>query len=159
MSITSGYKFTNSTSSTHDVTPLVLGLTTNYALTKDTASEAGLNNKTAPIDAQEIITFRSRDIAKVNTGLNIQNPAKVKSGIQYGVQVEETLVTEDSGDPSFRIDDPVVVSINVRHPKSGYITNTHVATAVLRAVSSLLRSDGTWRFDDLMRSAERPVAD
>jgi hypothetical protein len=125
----------------------------------DTANDAVLNNKTAPIDAQEIISFRTRDLPKVNHSLNIQNPGKVTSGVQYSVQVEETLVTTDDADTSFRIDEPIVVSVSVRHPKSGNITGSIVASAVERAISSLKMADGTWRFDDLMRSAERPIAD
>lgn len=159
MALTSTFKFTNKTASTHNVTPVVLGFTSNYALEKDSGNEAVLNNKTAPIDAMEVVSFRSRNIANVNNSLNIQNPSPVKGGIQYGVQVEETLVTEDSSDPTFRIDEPIVVSLNIRHKKSGNITNAIIGEAVLRTISSLLKSDGTWRFDDLMRSAERPVVD
>jgi hypothetical protein len=153
------YLFTNTSDSLNTLTLKALGLVNNYALSEDSSNTAILNNKTAPIDAMEIVTFRSRDIAKVNTDLAIAYPPKVTKGIQYGVQVEETLVTTDSDDTSFRVDEPIVVSINVRHQKSGNITNDLVGAAVLRAVSSLVRSDGTWRFDDLMRSAERPVVD
>lgn len=159
MAKTSAFMYTNTTASTHDITPVLLGVTTNYALSTDKADEAVLNNKTAPIDAMEIISYRSRDIAKINHGLNLQNPSPVKGGIQYGAQVEETLVTTDTSDASFRLDEPIVVSITIRHPKSGNIGNPQVGEAVNRAVSALKRSDGTWRFDDLMRGAERPVVD
>lgn len=159
MSRTSTFKFSNTTASTHDVTPIVLGLTSNYALEADTADQVVLNNKTAPIDAMEKVTFRSRAIGQVNHDLNLQYPSPVKGGIQYSVAVEDTLVTEESTDATFRIDEPIVATLSIRHPKSGNITNALVAQVVTRLISCLLRADGTWRFDDLMRSAERPIVD
>jgi hypothetical protein len=159
MAKVSAFGFTNTTAGANTVTPLALGLTSNYAVKQDTADAAVLNNKTAPIDVEEIVTYRSRDIATVNNSLNIQYPSPVKSGIQYQIMVEDTLSTTDSADPDFRIDEPIVMQLTVRHPKSGNIGNSQVATVFLRLISSLMKTDGTWRFDDLMRSAERPVTD
>lgn len=159
MAKVSAFGFTNTTASTHDVTSLLLGLTSNYAVNSDTADSAVLNNKTAPVDVEELVTFRSRDIATVNTGLNIQYPSKVKKGIQYQVMVEDTLSTTDTVDADFRVDEPIVMQLTVRHPKSGNITNAQVASVFVRLISCLMKADGTWRFDDLMRSAERPVVD
>lgn len=159
MAKVSQFGFTNTTDGTHTLTPKALGLTTNYALTGEDANNAILNNKTAPIDAEEIVTYRSRSIPSVNTDLNIQNPSKVKGGIQYQVQLEDVLVTTDSDDASFRVDEPIVALLTVRHPRSGNITEEHVATIFNRLVSCLMKSDGTWRFADLMRGAERPIAD
>jgi len=159
MSRSASFSFTNTTASTHDVTPVELGLVTNYAIERDTARQAVLNNKTAPIDAQEIISFRSNDLAVVNNDLNIQNPAKVAKGIRYGVEVQETLVITDTADPSYRVDEPIVATLTIRHGKSGDITNALIAQVVTRLISSCRRADGTWRFDDMMRSAERPVVD
>lgn len=159
MAKTSTFGFTNVTDSLNTVTPKLLKLTSNYALVDSDANTAVLNNKTAPIDAEEVVTFRCRNIAQVNTDLNIQNPSKVSSGIQYQIQVEDTLVTTDSDDASFRVDEPIVALLTVRHPRSGNVTNAHVSTVVNRLISSLIREDGTWRFDDLMRGAERPIAD
>jgi hypothetical protein len=159
MAKVSAFGFSNTTDGTHTITPKALGLTTNYALTGEDANNAILNNKTAPIDAEEIVTFRSRSIASVNTDLNIQNPSKVKSGIQYQVQLEDVLVTTDSEDAAFRVDEPIVALLTIRHPRSGNITDAHVATVINRLISCLMKSDGTWRFADLMRGAERPIAD
>lgn len=159
MAKVSQFGFTNTTDGTHTLTPKALGLTTNYALTGEDANNAILNNKTAPIDAEEIVTYRSRSIPSVNTDLNIQNPSKVKGGIQYQVQLEDVLVTTDSDDASFRVDEPIVALLTVRHPRSGNITEEHVATIFNRLISCLMKSDGTWRFADLMRGAERPIAD
>jgi hypothetical protein len=158
MARTSAFGFTNVTDGA-DITPKKLGLVSNYAVTSDTANEVGLNNKTAPIDVQEVISIRSRSIPAVNHNLNIQYPSPVKSGIQYTIQEEATLSTTDSADSSFRVDEPIVVTLGIRHPKSGNIDNAKVATVVMRALSACMRADGTWRFDDFMRSAERPVVD
>jgi hypothetical protein len=159
MAKVSAFGFTNTTDSTHTVTPKLLGLTSNYAVTDQDANEATLSNKTAPIDTEEKITFRSRSIQNVNNDLNIQYPSPIKSGIQYQVMVEDTLSTTDSTDSSFRVDEPIVAQLTIRHPKSGNITGDLVAVIVTRLLSSLIKADGTWRFDDLMRQAERPVID
>jgi hypothetical protein len=155
----SRFGYTNTEENVNTVTPFALGLTGNYALAKEDANNAVLNNKTAPIDAEEIVTFRSRPIATVNTDLNIQYPSKVSAGIQYQAQVEAVLTTTDTDDSSFRVDEPILALLTIRHPKSGNITSTQVAEVVRRLIGSLVKSDGTWRFDDLMRGAERPVVD
>jgi hypothetical protein len=154
-----GFGFTNTTPGEHTVTPLLLGLTENYSLISDQADVAILNNKTAPVDQEEIISFRSRNITNVNSSLNIQYPSPVKGGIEYSIKIEDTLNTMDSDDANFRVDEPIICTIAFRHPKSGNIGSQQVATVFLRAISALMKADGTWRFDDLMRSAERPVVD
>lgn len=159
MAKVSAFGFTNTTDSSNSVVPKALGLTTNYALTGMDANNAIMSNKTAPVDAEEIVTFRSRNIAQVNTDLNVQNPSGVKGGVQYQVQIEDLLMTTDTSDASFRVDEPLVALLTIRHPRSGNITNQIVAQVVTRLISCLMRTDGTWRFDDLMRGAERPVAD
>lgn len=159
MAKVSTFSFTNTTAGSNSVTPPALGLTTNYALAAEDANNAVLNNKTAPIDAEEIVTFRSRPIAQVNTDLNIQYPSPVKSGIQYQVQVEDVLTTTDTADASFRVDEPIVALLTIRHPKSGNINNAVIAQVMQRLIGCVLKADGTWRFDDLMRSAEKPVVD
>lgn len=159
MSKTSAFLYTNTTAGTHATDQVLLGLTQNYALMQDAANVVKLNNKTAPVDAEEIISLRSRDVEGVATDTNIQYPSKVLKGIEYGVRVDDVLSTTDSGDASFRVDEPIVCSITFRHPKSGNITSAQVAAVFGRAISALKKADGTWRFDDLMRSAERPVVD
>lgn len=159
MSRTSAFGFTNNSDSSNSVVPKALGVTSNYAVITDKADQAVLSNKTTPIDLQEKITYQSRDIQVVNNDLNIQYPSPVKKGIQYGVLLEETLSTTDTADASFRMDEPIVMSLSVRHGKSGNINNAIVGQCFVRLISTLMRADGTWRFDDLMRSAERPIVD
>lgn len=160
MSKTSAFGFTNTTDSSVTLTPKALGLTSNYAISADVSDQAVLNNKTAPIDLQEVISYRSMDINNLKSNaVNIQYPSPVTTGVQYSVQVTDTLSTTDSSDASFRVDEPISVTISVRHPKSGNIGSTQVATVMMRALSSLVKEDGSWRFDDLMRGAERPIVD
>jgi hypothetical protein len=159
MALTSAFLFTNVTGQSTDITPVSLGLTTNYAISSETANQSDLSNKTAPVDAEELITYRSRPIPSVNTSLDIRNPAPVKSGVQYQVVLEETLVTTDSSDASYRVDEPIVMQLLVRHPKSGNITSAKIAEVFTRLAGSLRKVDGTWRFEDLMRGAERPIAE
>jgi hypothetical protein len=160
MSKVSAFGFTNATDSSNTVTAKSLGLTSNYALATDTSDTATLNNKTAPIDLQEVISFKSGTIANLKSNaVNIQYPSKVTQGVSYSVQVTDTLSTTDTADATFRVDEPIIATISVRHPNSGNITSAHVATVLTRALSALIKADGSWRFDDLMRGAERPVVD
>jgi hypothetical protein len=159
MSKVSAFGFTNNSDAAVAITPKALGLTTNYSVVADTATEARLNNKTAPIDVEEMIWFKSRNIPKVDSDLNIQYPSPVKGGIQYWITAEDTLSTTDTDDATFRVDEPIVAQLNIRHPKSGNITADLVGQVVTRLLSACRRADGSWRFDDLMRSAERPVTD
>lgn len=159
MALTSQFKFTNTIDGSHSVTQKAIGITTNYASIQEDSNTAVLNNKTAPIDAEEIVTYRSKNLPKVDTGLNIQYPSPVKTGIQYQIMVEDTLSTTDSTDPSWRVDEPVIAQLTIRHPRSGNINNDIVGQVVTRLVSAAMKADGTWRFDDLMRGAEKPVTD
>jgi hypothetical protein len=160
MAKVSAFGFTNTTDASVTVTPKALSLTSNYAVTSEVSNQAMLNNKTAPIDLQEVVSYRSDDIQNLKTNaVNIQYPSPVKTGIQYSVQVTDTLSTTDTTDATFRVDEPITVTISVRHPKSGNIGSSQVETVMIRALSALVKADGTWRFDDLMRGAERPVVD
>jgi hypothetical protein len=159
MALTSQFRFTNVSDGEHSVTQKAIGITTNYASIQEDSSTAVLNNKTAPIDAEEIVTYRSKNLPKVDTGLNIQYPSPVKTGIQYQIMVEDTLSTTDNADPSWRVDEPIIAQLTIRHPRSGNITNDIIGQVVTRLVSAAMKADGTWRFDDLMRGAEKPVID
>lgn len=159
MSRVSKFGFKNTQDASTSITPKALGLVSNYALTRDVADVVTLSNRTAPIDCEEIIELRSRVNSQVKSNLNIQNPAKVGSAVEYSVRLDATLATTDTDDPNFRVDEPMVVTIAIKHPRSGNVDGSIVEQLFLRAVSALRKDDGSWRFDDLMRSAERPVVD
>jgi len=159
MSKTINFLYTNKgTENSHHVVADCIGLTTNYSFTADTSEECTLDNKTAPIGT-ELITYQCRDIKNVNTALNVQYPSPVKSGVQYTIKLEDLARVTDTTDASFCVDEPIVITLSIRHHKADLITNDVVTTAFKRLVSSIERTNGTFRFDDLMRSAERPIAE
>lgn len=155
----STFKFTNTSDGPTTIARKALGLTTNYALVKESADDVVLSNKTADIDAQELVQYATRLIPMIKHDLNIQNPSPVKGGIQYVISDQATLVTTDSDDANFRLDEPIFCQLLIRHPRSGNFTNAVVGAMVQRLISAAQRADGTWRFDDLMRQAERPVVE
>lgn len=159
MALTSSFGFTNTTASTNLVTPIEDGLVTNYALKADEAETVVLDNKTCPLDQGELVTFRCQDLAKVSSSQTIQNPTKALNGVQYVIKLEDILRTTSTTDPTFKVDEPVVAYLTIRHQKSGNITSALVASIVTRLIGACRKADGTWRFDDLMRSALKPTED
>lgn len=159
MSKTINFLYTNlGTENSHPVVADCIGLTTNYSFTADTSEECTLDNKTGPIGS-ELITYQCRDIKNVNTALNVQYPSPVKNGVQYTIKLEDLARITDSTDASFCIDEPIVITLSIRHHKADLITNDVVTTAFKRLVSAIERMNGSFRFDDLMRSAERPITE
>lgn len=157
MAKSANFSFTNTTDGSNTVTPKALGLPTNYALVRDEADVVQVSNKTAPLDAEELIQFRSRTLPELTSFAHIQNPSPVKGGIEYSVRLDEVLSITDSADASYRVDEPIICTVTFRHARNGLITNSVLGTVFVRAISALMKSTGTWRFEDLMRSAERPV--
>jgi hypothetical protein len=151
--------YTNRTESATRSTRLYdLGLLSNYALMEDEPTECRLINKTAAIDREEVISYRSKKIAKVTTSLDVQNPSPVATGTMYGVQTESIWTTEDASDLSVgRIDSPMVITISIRQERNARITSAMVEEQLERTISALQNADGTWRIDDLMRSALKPT--
>jgi hypothetical protein len=155
MARTTEFKYTNTSAATVQPSAIPqLNVVDNYAVETDSSRTAVLNNKTAPIDAEEKISYTSYRIPALKSELNIQNPSPVAGGILYRVEVQDVLVTTDT---DFRLDEPVLAAITIRHPLSGNMTNAVVGQVVDRLYAALRKADGSWRFDDLMRSAERPV--
>lgn len=157
MAINSKFGFTNTVVSEAKVSPIKLGMTTNYALTEDEPTSCVLSNVTAPIDQGELISYKCQSVKNVSTSQDILYPNKVQAGIQYVVKVEDILSTTSDTDPTFRVDTPIVAYLTIRHPKDGAITSDMIATVVARLLGACRKDDGTWRFDDLMRSSLRPT--
>lgn len=151
--------YTNNTANTLVLNPTNVKLVTNYARIEDEATTCVLSNKTAPLDQGELITLRANDISKVSSTQIIQNPSSVRNGIQYVIKVEDILRTVDSTSGAIIMDEPLVAYLTIRHQKSGNITSTMVVDIVKRVIGACVRNDGTWRFDDLMRSALAPIND
>lgn len=159
MSKVSQFLYTNTAASTNSLVPPAMELTENYSIDVDNSDLCVLENLTTPIDAQERIAFRSKLIPEVNNNLNIQYPGPVKKGIVYTIEVQETLSTTDTEDASFRVDDPIVMYLTVRHSRSGVITEQKIAEVFKRLAGCIFKADGTTRFGDLMRGAEKPAVD
>lgn len=157
MSLSSSFGFTNKTTSSKPVTPVQLDVTSNYALKADEATQVTLDNKTCPLDQGEILNYMCTDLKKVSTVADIQHPTEVTTGVQYVIKLDEVLTTTSDTDSEYRTDEPVVVYLTVRHQKSGNVTNALIGQAVERLIGACRRADGSWRFDDLMRSALKPT--
>lgn len=152
------FSFTNTSESEVTLKPIALGLISNYALVTDEPSEVRLDNKTAPLDQGEIVSFKAREIPKVATSLKNYYPAPVTTGIQYVIEVEEMLTTTVDSDATYRVDEPITAYLTIRHPKSGNITQAHITEVLQRLIGACLDDEGNWRFEELMRSALKPVA-
>lgn len=155
--LVSKFGFTNVTPSVNKVTPVTLDVTSQYSLQKDEPSEVVLGNITCPIDQGELVSFKCSTVKSVSSTQDILYPSQVSTGIQYVIKLEEIVSTTSDTDPSFRVDQPLVAYLTIRHQKSGIITPEMIGTVVTRLLGACQKSDGTWRFGDLMRSALRPT--
>lgn len=152
MATTTIQGFTNKTLSEHSMPSYALGIKTNYSCVEDEPSCEVLSNKTCPLDLGEKITYRFNDIDKVTTSLTVQNPSKVRNGVQY-VAKDEFIQRTSDANGNVLYDEPVVAYLVVRHQKTGTITPEVVNMAVQRVIGSVLKADGTTRFGDMMRGA------
>jgi hypothetical protein len=159
MAITSSFSFTNTTANLHDVTPVAIGPVTNYAKVADVANRYAGQNKTCSIGQGELLTYGCDPIKDVNTDQKVYNPGKVKDGVRYRIRLDEILRTTDSADPQYVIDDPIVMELSIKHTLSGNVTASHVETVFKRLIGACMRTDGTFRFDDLMISGLAPTVD
>lgn len=153
---TSSFGYTNVTAMESTVSPVDLKPVTNYAKVEDTATSCGLSNKSCALDQMEKLSYQCTQIGNVSTKNTILNPAPVREGVQYIVRLDEVLRTKDSNGDII-CDEPVVAYLTIRHQVSGNITNALVSEVVKRLLGACMREDGTFRFDDLMRSALVPV--
>lgn len=152
MATTTFQGFTNKLVSEHSMPSYSLGLKDNYACVEDEPTCEVLSNKTCPLDLGEKVTFRYNDIDKVTTSLSIQNPSKVRNGIQYVAKEEFAQRTVDANG-NIIYDEPVVAYLVVRHQKTGTIAPATVDLAVQRLMGSVIKSDGSTRFGDMMLGA------
>lgn len=152
------FGFTNVTAHTHTITPVELGITTNYGLTSDEPTEAVYTNLTCPVDQGELISYKRSKVNKVSTAQENLYPPKVQTGIQYVVKLETALSVTSSTDSSFREDLPIVAYLTIRHPQSANISDANIGVIAQRLLGATIRDDGTFRFNDLVRGALKPKA-
>lgn len=158
MALTSSFGFTNNAASTKPMTPTNLKVVDVYALKADEPTQVTLDNKTCPLDKGEVLNYMCTDLKRVSTAVDIQHPAEVTTGVQYVIKLDEVLTTTSDSDSEYRVDEPVVAYLTIRHQKSGNITNDLIGQVVTRLIGACRREDGSWRFDDLMRSALKPTS-
>lgn len=156
MANTSTLAVTNVTVSTKTTPITELSVVSNYAKIEDEPTVCVLSNKTCPLDQGELVTYRSVEIPKVSTTQKLQNPSKIRNGVQYIVKVEEILRTKDANGVTI-CDEPIVAYLTIRHQKSGNISEAMVQQCLSRLNGALYKLDGTSRIGDLMRSALVPV--
>jgi hypothetical protein len=156
--MTSSFGFSNKTVSENAIAPVAIGVTSNYAKIEDEPTAVVLSNRTCPLDQGELVTYRVNDVNKVSTSQTIQNPSRVRNGVQYVAKVEEILRTTDN-DGNIICDEPIVAYLTIRHQKSGNITAAIITEVVTRLLGAIQKADGSYRWDDLMRSAIVPTVD
>jgi hypothetical protein len=157
--MTSSFSFTNTSAMVGvTVAPVDLKPVTNYAKIEDEASTVALSNKTASLSQGEILSYGCQSIKTVSSKQKSVNPSKVSDGIQYQIRLDEMLRTVND-DSSVTIDEPIVMYLTVRHPLSSNITSSHIETVFKRLIGAAMREDGTFRFDDIMRSGLAPNED
>lgn len=157
--MSTSFAFTNTTDSDKTVTLKQVKSVSCYAKTEDEPTSCTLKNKTCPLDQGEVLSYQCTPIDRVNTKLTSLNPAKVTSGIQYIVRLDELLRTT-ADDGTIICDEPVTAILQIRHPNSGNITPEHITTVVTRLLSACYDDTADdWRWKDLMLSALVPVQD
>lgn len=159
MAIQSAFGFTNVSDQAFFLTPTKLESVSNYALVEDEPNRCVTQNTTAPLDQGERVSYSYQKLGKVSTDQDILYPATVQNGVQYSIRVEEILSTTDTDDPTFRVDEPIVAWLTIRHPSSSRITNSVIATVLQRLMGACYKDSGALRFGDLMRSALKPTED
>lgn len=159
MAIESNFGFTNKTDAKSSITPTALGVVTNYALVEDEPTRCVITNKTAPVDQGERVSYSVTPLKSVSTDQDILYPARVQNAVQYQVRIEEILTDTSTTDPTFRVDQPIVAWLTIRHPMSSDITDEVLQTVLKRLLGACVKGDGSLRFSDLMRSALKPTVD
>lgn len=157
--MSSNFSFTNTETTGKTLAIPKIGPIANYAKVEDEPTSCSMKNKTCKLDQGETLSYQCTPIEKVNSKLVSQNPAKVTSGVQYIIRLDELLRTTDE-QGTVICDEPVTAMLQIRHPSSGNITPEVITTVFSRLVGACYDSTKSdWRWKDLMLSALVPVED
>lgn len=156
--LSSSLGFTNTKAGTA-ITGTDLEITSNYGQVNAPrpAEETRLMNKTGPVDQKEILSYRNRHIDSINTYNKIYYPARVTSGQEFGIRLDEVLRTEDEN--GFIIcDEPIVLSVSFKAPMSNNLTNA-VLTTIFKRMMGMIAVDATGNMDwlSLMMGSTNPL--
>jgi hypothetical protein len=157
MAITSSFDFHNTTASSTSLSLVALGPNSgNYAMKgDDSATMVTYSNNTTDRPNSEICTRKSRTVPRIDTSANIMYPGPVPGGVIFSNELCNVYMVRSSDDPNFRIDLPIVTSVQVRVPLSEYITDSVLTECLSRNVSGFLDASGNWIFTRLMRGSVR----
>lgn len=158
----SNFSYSNNDNSMLTVRPTVIKPMTDYAKVKNDAELAVYSNLTCDLDRPELISYNCSKLDKVTTQIPLAFPMPNRSGVTYGVKVEDILRTIT---PQGEVvgDEPIVMYLTIRHQTTGNMTPQKVEAIFLRLIGALYKGnqdDGyTTRFADLMRSALEATKD
>lgn len=158
LQLTSSLGFTNSKAGT--AMPTVdLELTANYGMVNAPrpAEETRLMNKTGPVDQKELISYRNRHIDSINTYNKIYYPARVTSGQEFGIRLDEILRTKDEN--GFIIcDEPIVCTVSFKAPMSNNMSNAILNQIFSRLAGAIPKdTDGNADWMSLMMGSTNPL--
>lgn len=148
--ISGSWGYTNTTASTHTLTPVAVDLATNYAKTEDSPGRVVFKNITSPIDQVECIIITSNDLNKISQEEKNLYPPKVQGGRLVSVKAEAKKRLTSTTDDSFIVDYPASCAIQFRFSRNSSISASDMETLLKRALGSIQNSDGTFAIDKLM---------
>lgn len=149
-SINESWGFSNTTASSYDVTPVAIGLSTNYAKVEDIPGRVVFKNLTSPIDQAEAIIFTCNELNKINQVEKNLNPPKTSGGRLVSVKVEAKDRLTSSTDDTFVTDLPASVAIQFRFSRNSAINASDMEMLLKRALGAIQNSDGTLALNKLM---------
>lgn len=136
-----------------------LELTSNYGMVSAPrpAEETRLMNKTGPVDQKELISYRNRSIDSINTYNKIYYPARVTSGQEFGIRLDEVLRTKDEN--GFIIaDEPIVCTVSFKAPMSNNMSNAILSQIFGRLAGAIPKdSEGNQDWMSLMMGSTNPL--
>lgn len=153
------FGFTNRTAQTTGlVTGKKLGMYTNYDAKEFTSNSTLLRNATCPIDKDELVSIRTKDLPRIDNDLNIEKVSPIKGGIEYSIQTQ-TVATVKDDTTGISYQEPIVITTTIRHHKNACLTGSIISQLLERNISAFYQDDGTERFSRLMTGCEAPKAD
>lgn len=152
MALTSAFLFTNKTQAAHKSIQLYdLGIN-NYGAPETAKSETRYPNMTDQTSLRsEYIKYTHKEGKVVDSSLKPQYPSKAKSTELYGVYTEDMLVTTDSNDPTFEVDNPITIRTIICHDNDRFVTADKVEEVLARHISAFYNVDGTSKIANLMQ--------
>lgn len=138
------------------ITPLNVLPVSTYSVLSSKRDECELLYKPSDAENEARIIYRSHRLKAVNNGLSYTMEGKGQP-VTYQVQLENVITTTDKSTGEVLAVEPIVMNLTVRHRYTKNVPAEMVSTLFTQLCGALMKSDGTWRFSDLMKSAERPT--